>query len=182
MSSGNGFQRWAFFLFRVPELFTCFRHNNSHLTPKQQLLSEEDLLQTESLYVTEEGSVFRNWSAVAPSVYTTFVPSYGCSLWIAYRPTTSSSFPEGWSCDICEWFRLSILWIRSLSDSYPMASAAPSLRSLVPNDSKIRSRSIQIHSYSSSFFCVTCGGNTLLKLTNCSYVSISYAISSVFSV
>jgi hypothetical protein len=48
-------QRWTFPFLWVPELYPCFNHSNSVLTPTQLLLSQEDSPQTNSPYTTREG-------------------------------------------------------------------------------------------------------------------------------
>jgi hypothetical protein len=50
-SSGNGFQRRTFPFFRVPEFFSA---SSATITK----FSEEDSLQTKSLYVIQEGNLF----------------------------------------------------------------------------------------------------------------------------
>jgi hypothetical protein len=63
-SPGNGFQRRTFLFLWVPKLSKCLSHGSSHLTPQALLLSQENLLQTESVYTAQEACI------VADHIYT----------------------------------------------------------------------------------------------------------------
>jgi hypothetical protein len=75
-SSANGFQRQTIPFLWVSELYQCLSYNNSRLTRTKRLLFQENSLQTESLYVPQEGCPFTNQSQSQSHITTDGVSHY----------------------------------------------------------------------------------------------------------
>jgi hypothetical protein len=79
---------------------------------------------------------------LAPGVFVTLLPPWGCLFLVAYRRPAISSY-RGCACDICDCYRLPTPWLDSSCDSSSTAAAAPSLRSIVQSESLISYQLLQ---------------------------------------